>query len=481
MNSKANNNVTNVDTVSQTVARMIEAETAENLFDLKVGETRIYQHLRFILYYEIMRQLDIYEPQYISGSWDRLRNSMHHVKHCLLQNDLWGVSRHEVVVLESLRRTFSDGHYGDIYTERVLREFSKDFCVIRWPFLTQGYKNERGGYRNIIYYDYFALKRKVKRSLKFGRNIIRISNFIANKIDTALKKHVNGNINVIDIVKTEILNAYHGITIANRFIEKVKPSLIIVVNAYGHTHFVHAARQLGIRVVELQHGVISPYHMGYHYPNVKPGSLEAFPDQVLTFGDYWCSAAAFPIPKEDIIATGFPHLEAQTSRYSSLKRNKRQILFVSQKVVGKELAEMAVEIAQRLPNYVIVFKLHPKQYRFWSDELKCLAVNKPANLLVVGGDGPPLYKLFAMSACQVGVFSTAIYEGLWWGLKTIILGLPGWEYMQRLIESGAALLGSNSDETIQYIIENRETSVNIEEIFKPNAVNNIIVALNENL
>jgi hypothetical protein len=460
---------------------MIEAETAEKLFDLEVEGTRIYQHLRFILYYEIMRQLGIYQPQNIPGSWARLRNSMHYMKHCLLQNDLWGVTKHEVMVLESLRRSFSDGYYSDIYTEPVLSQFSYDFCVIRWPFVTQEYRGERDGYRKIIYYDYFALKRKVKRSLKFGRNVIRTCNFLARKIESAFKKHVSIRINVTNIVKREIFNAYHGIAVAKRFIEKVEPSLLIVVNAYGYTHFVHSARLLGIRVVELQHGVISPYHMGYHYPNVKPGTLEAFPDQVLTFGDYWCSAAAFPIPKGDIIASGFPYLEAQTNEYSRLNRNKRQILFVSQKVIGKQLAEMAVEVAKRLPNYDIVFKLHPKQYRFWSDELTCLAVNKPGNLLVVGDDGPTLYELFAMSASQVGVFSTAIYEGLWWGLQTIILGLPGWEYMQRLIESGAALLGSNSDEIIQYIIENGETNVNIEEIFKPNAVNNIIAALNANL
>ncbi len=41
---------------------------------------------------------------------------------------------------------------------------------------------------------------------------------------------------------------------------------VYVVVAYFHQHIVGAARDLGIRVVELQHGAISPFHLGYSYP-----------------------------------------------------------------------------------------------------------------------------------------------------------------------------------------------------------------------
>ena len=44
------------------------------------------------------------------------------------------------------------------------------------------------------------------------------------------------------------------------------------------------------------------------------------------------------------------------------------------------------------------------------------------------------YKLLAKSEYQAGVFSTALYEGVEFGCKTILFDLPGVEYMDKFIE-----------------------------------------------
>jgi len=44
-----------------------------------------------------------------------------------------------------------------------------------------------------------------------------------------------------------------------------------------------------------------------------------------------------------------------------------------------------------------------------------------------------LYKLLSSSEYQVGVYSTAIYEGLLFGLKTILCNTMFVEYMEELI------------------------------------------------
>jgi len=65
---------------------------------------------------------------------------------------------------------------------------------------------------------------------------------------------------------------------------------------------------------------------------------------------------------------------------------------------------------------------------------------------VVDGQSPDLYRLLAESYWQLGVYSTAIFEGLGLGCKTILVNLPGIEYMDPLVEAGAVqVVGQPSD------------------------------------
>jgi hypothetical protein len=68
-----------------------------------------------------------------------------------------------------------------------------------------------------------------------------------------------------------------------------------------------------------------------------------------------------------------------------------------------------------------VYKPHPGEVDRWREEYPWL-VDAPVD--VVGADGPPLHRLFAESRAQVGVYSTALYEGLRFGLETYLLDVP---------------------------------------------------------
>mgnify|MGYP006274607111 CR=1 FL=1 len=57
-----------------------------------------------------------------------------------------------------------------------------------------------------------------------------------------------------------------------------------------------------------------------------------------------------------------------------------------------------------------------------------------------------MYEQFAQSSAQVGVGSTAIYEGPAFGLKTFVYDCPGPEVLQALVEDGAAQLISSPEE-----------------------------------
>jgi hypothetical protein len=135
---------------------------------------------------------------------------------------------------------------------------------------------------------------------------------------------------------------------------------------------------------------------------------------------------------------------------------QQQILFISQGVIGKYLSKLAYETASNInesQNYNFIYKLHPGEYGTWRENYDYLtkAVDEFENFTVIDKSEPPLYELFAESHCQIGAFSTAIYEGLAFNCKTFIIDVPGVEYLDDLIDKDIVKKVKNSEELINYI------------------------------
>jgi hypothetical protein len=68
----------------------------------------------------------------------------------------------------------------------------------------------------------------------------------------------------------------------------------------------------------------------------------------------------------------------------------------------------------------------------------------------------------------VGVFSTAIYEGIALGCRTCVVDLPGVEYMTRLVDAGYARKVSGADELAAALEDASEPRIlHPDAIFKP--------------
>ena len=87
-----------------------------------------------------------------------------------------------------------------------------------------------------------------------------------------------------------------------------------------------------------------------------------------------------------------------------------------------------------------------------------------------------LYHLFAESTIQIGVSSTAIFEGLTYGLQTFILDAPGSSYFDRLLETGFVHKVSTVDDLFLKIKEQETKEKKIDEdlFFKSDGINNTI-------
>ena len=198
---------------------------------------------------------------------------------------------------------------------------------------------------------------------------------------------------------------------------------VYVVVAYFHQHIVGAARDLGIRVVELQHGAISPFHLGYSYPG-RPVVADQ-PDELWCFGSYWTTVADLPAGMTTEVV-GTSYLPQAT------EKNPNRVVFLSQGTVGAELLHVAEAVAKEHPELEVLFRLHPSEHA--SD------YTAPAGVqLSTGGN---TLDLLASATYQVGVSTTALFEGMALGCRTAVADLPGHEYLEPAIAQGHALLMS---------------------------------------
>lgn len=255
----------------------------------------------------------------------------------------------------------------------------------------------------------------------------------------------------------------------DRLLARVDPNLAVIVAHSGRETFIEACHDADIPVAELQHGQISPYSYQHAFPGDR--TKEAYPDYLLTFGEFWETAASLPLESDRVIPVGYPYLERELTERQPLEQGQ-QVVFISTPEAGPVLSKIAADLSTR-PDilYECVYKLHPDELDRWEIEYPWLA---DAPLSVVAQDGPSLYDLFAESSVQVGVGSTALYEGLAFELATYLVRQPTIEWLAPVIEAGEATVVESADDLAEQLAEPDHRSIEREKYFRPDAVENAI-------
>ncbi|MFX1370053.1 MAG: hypothetical protein ACFFAY_15780 [Promethearchaeota archaeon] len=268
-----------------------------------------------------------------------------------------------------------------------------------------------------------------------------------------IKKEIHRRFNVdLDVERITLrLLGYRRIRLRyfGMVLKRIHPKAVVLVTSYGKEDLIEAAKSLGVVTIELQHGVIHSYHPGYSFP----GDLReksTFPHALLVFGDYWLDSAEYPIGRNRILSVGYPYLEEELKKYSRTRKEK-QILVISQWTIGAELSKFAAELSEvKDLGYRIIYKLHPLEYTGWHEKYPWLS---GAEIDVIVGSRKSIYELFAESSLQIGVYSTAVYEGLAFGLGTFIPDVHGADYSESLVEAGVAIKVKSVQELVQHVRE----------------------------
>ncbi|NQZ02360.1 MAG: hypothetical protein HRT45_17010, partial [Bdellovibrionales bacterium] len=210
-----------------------------------------------------------------------------------------------------------------------------------------------------------------------------------------------------------------------KILNRVQPKVVMMVRAEGNEGLIDVCRERGIPTVELQHGSPSAKKVNYDFGNQRK-QLGA--DHFFAFGEFWKNQEFWARPKDSIHVIGYPYLERFRRKYKDVDKKDRQIVVLSQKALGEPLSRYVAEKMKPVADKVI-YKLHPAEVNNWRQVYPWLA---RSGVQVIEGNEPPLHQLLAESQYQLGVYSTAVYEGIAFGCQTLLLDLPGIEFMEEL-------------------------------------------------
>jgi hypothetical protein len=442
-----------------------ELESEYQLLNKQLDGLYYWIIIRYKLFNIICEKLGLYEAAHNvkNRKVDKLLAIPRYIVNSITKNPLVGKQR-DILIFDHPRKSLVDGEYVDIYTDSLIKEFRKnemDFEVIEEDFLRQHLSNNKYSNRKYLdFYYLYSIKKRLLYSPSYNYETSKMISIIENKVQDKLSLSLD--IERLVLKECKIFQLRYDFY--SLILKKKQPKKIYSVVSYGFLPLIAAAKAEGIKVIEIQHGNISKYHLGYSYPNVSLNELTYFPDELFLFGDFWKGSSYFPISEDRLHSYGFPSLESKLKQFKIDKKNK-QIVFLSQGSIGKELFSFSLDVAKVLKGYKIIYKLHPGEFGRWKDEYpKVNEMTDTSNFMVVENE-INLYKLLAESEYHAGVYSTAIYEGIALKSKPILVDLPGIEYMQSLIELSNVPLIKTPGQFVDCLEQPIQSNMNMSDYF----------------
>ncbi|MCL2718583.1 MAG: alpha-2,8-polysialyltransferase family protein [Lachnospiraceae bacterium] len=395
-------------------------------------------------------------------------------------------SKCDILFLCHSRRILNNDFYECLYTD-ALADIFPDSITLETPYKSNTHFSPAKT-KELLYTDQINLKSRTYAYLikhLSRRKYDDIKNQIEAIIKDPLKQlndMANSDINIdywVNIMTNRYFVYVSRLKAYRKLIRKISPKIIIEVVSYTIDKMIinEVAKEENITTAELQHGIIDKYHIAYNYP--IGNQIKQFPDKLFLFADFFKDKASYPIDRNNLISVGFPFFEKQLKHFSHIFKKETDInilVFLSQPGItqGIKFDDLAVEMSKRLmlQGWKVIFKLHPGELNDWKQRYPILAGSA---VEVIDDPNRTLYEIFSISTAVIGISTTAIYEGLGFGLSAFIFNASESDRMGDLCELGYCHKVNNSDELFDAVKNiNCDDKVHLRNIFfKDNALNNM--------
>ncbi len=442
--------------IKKLTSDFFELERELGLFSKEIGNIKYWQYVRFLLFMEIRKQVLNYDN---AGIGDRKANISVHLRGVFfflvnsIKYFLQTKKQYEIVIFSHPRRELINNKYVDIYSDIIVDNLQYSTITFEKFFKLSHLRPAKTN--ELVYLDFIEYPmRFISYFKKYRFSVKELDDLsvLQEQINIRFKVKIN-----INEYLNRFLTRYNFIRPQlHSLICKINPKIIIEVIGYSFINQIvnSIAKEKSIPTIELQHGIIGPYHLGYNDPHNK--KLESFPNYFFTWGEFWTKNMTFPISTERVVNSGFPYFEQEVEIHKRVSINK-DILIISQGTIGRKLAELTYSLASKFEDRTFYFKLHPGEVK--NLDAKYDFLQEKTNITVLKKLDVKMYNLFEMTELQIGVASTAIIEGIGFGLRTIIYTLSGSEYFENLEES-ETLIKTNSIEEITAFINKKVDTKN---------------------
>lgn len=370
------------------------------------------------------------------------------IKFFLPKSPLW-MKNNSNVILGHPRRKFEEGAYVDPYSDPFIDLFPKkiNFSVIEG---IEGNDHFSPAKTKYLFYgeSLYAIANIISKFRKFKFNHKEL--LFLSSLKKSLYDEFSCSIDINKKVKNIIQHWLGMYPLMRLFFKLKKLKLLFVVISHTREATIAAAKSLGITTIELQHG--SPARGKLNYDYTSGIKKKNFPDFFLSFGEYWSKNCKLPIDKDKIISFGNPYLYKKINSYSHIVKEDRLVIISQGTPI---LAKFARDISKQFSKKLIVeYKPHSRE--FYEQEPDYFTELRNAGV-VISDRHADLYEIFARSRWQVGIFSTALYEGLYFGTACFVVNTIGSEHMKGLINLDLArLISSPKDIDLNWQAEKKD-------------------------
>jgi len=457
---------------SETYDRLLELEDSLEVFDIHVDGLPVWERFRPGIWRQILVEGGLLKPIVRGEQPSRYRTCFEDILTKTTRRNPFLVGSHDVAVFDSARqRLFEDGEWMSKYCDPIYEELDLDYVHYDWnPTPNRPEMTERNRYIDLV--DCLCRFRR-----KLGAVSVSIDDGTSERLQRVEQRFdsefgIESRLAERTPPEFELRAALRGLY--EFILKRIDPVVVILVTGWSKPTLIETCRILDIPVVELQHGTINPYNVEYSHPGERSKTL--FADYLFTWGEFWNEQTEFPISDNRVYSVGYPYFERERTQYIDVE-SSNQLLVVSQPIYGDVIAQVATDLSAADPSYDIVYKLHPAEYDGWKDRNPEL---ERSEITVIDSDDPPLYQLFAESRAQLGVASTALFEGLGFGLETYLLEQPGVEYMNGLLERNVGTLVHDHTDLPSTLDTTGDLPKSVvEDIFRPDPIDRIDAALDD--
>ena len=413
-----------------------ELEEEFNLIDFKIGNVKVWQYQRFRIFNELTIATGLYKRAHTkkNGFSNLLKVSGSLLYYSLFSNPLSGNYTKDILIFNTGRKVNVEGKLIDAYTKYFIEEEG----LTDYEIIEELYENKHliKKEKNTKHQDYQQIRTFLLGCFSSFKLTKQQKVFIY-KISNQIYSDLGVEIQLESLFKNGYLNFKNDFTFYVKLLKKRKPSKVFLVCSYAYKKaLVAAAKHCNIESIELQHGTIDKFHMGYSYPNSE--QIDYFPNKMYVFGQYWKDVLSYPLAREKIVIKGFPYFNKQRDLVKDVTKIKNKITILSQGTIGLKLSQLFVANINLFKSFNIIYKLHPGEYSRWREDYSELR-KVESKICIVDHNNENLYNYLKSSEYVIGVYSTAIYEALSLDCKVFLIDLPGIEYMSELIRKDYAI------------------------------------------